>query len=280
MSAVTTGRPTAIACHTLLGTTRAALALSPKTPRQMAARPTSAPRRLVGHPALPGQPGRAVAARAPPPASRRAGRRRSAAPAAPRAAAPPRAPWRPRAAGRACRRRGRWEGRPAAGPGGSAPARPPPARRRRARAGTPKRSASQSAPAAVSAITRSAARTVARSTPASAEAVRRPARPRSPAQRVGERDHHVDHQRHPAGARDAPGRQGVRLGRVARDDRLDARLARALDRQRRPMPPAKRPSVRASGTGRRNAPALWRSRSQTGRWRSTTSTPDLAQARR
>ncbi len=55
-------------------------------------------------------------------------------------------------------------------------------------------------------------------------------------QRVGERDHHVHHQRRPAGARDAPGGQRVGLGQVAGHDRVHRPLAQAGAGQSGPGP--------------------------------------------
>ena len=250
--------PAAIACQTLFGTTRAALALVPKTPRQIAAAPELAPSALVGHPALPGEAGRRGRAPARPPATGRAGRRRSA-----------------RTGGDAGRA-GRLEhGRDAVERGELAVEERAPAGRRAAgrdgkrlglrahrhhrdprRAGTPKRAASQSAPAAVSARTRSASR--------QRQAVdARPAPRRSPGRRGRGRPPSVSASEiimsttsgTPAGPRDAPGRDGVGLGGVAGHDRVDP-PARARPRGARPGPgrgdsgrPAR--AQRHRGAGRR-----------------------------
>ncbi len=234
---MTTGRPAAIACQTLLGTTRAALSLVPKTPRQIEAAATSAPSGLVGHPPLPGEARRAVAAElalepgAELAVADQAHRGRA------RARAPPPAPWRRRAAGRACRRRARAVA--AGGLGrtgkrsGSAPTGTTAIRAR----GTPKRSRE---PVGAGARCRRApgrpGAGVRRSTPARSAAAARPASGPVAGERVGQRDHHVHHQRHPAGPGDAPGRAARRAGPGSRR------------RRRRPGAPAA-PATGEAGPG-------------------------------
>ena len=266
-------RPAAIACQTLFGTTRAALSLVPKTPRQIAAAPTSAPERLVGDPALPGEARRAVAGQlalepGPELAVADQAHRRHAG-----ARGRPRAPWRRRGAGRACRRRATAAGpRAAAADGKRSGSAPTGTTAMRARS-TPKRRASQSAPARGVGEHQvgQAQGECGRCPPARPRRRGRPSRGRRRACRR---------------ARSSCPRPGARGGRAPRT-RPGGRRAGPGSRPR-PRPPGARagpargeagPGARRSAPPRRRAagaqaaPVLSRRRSQTGRWCSTTSTP-------